>query len=157
MPHSFTVNDRRVEVDAPDMTSLLSVLRGPLGLTGAKPGCGEGRCGACTVLVDGRPAVSCLTPVALAEGREVRTVEGLAEPDGPLNPLQDALLEHGGVQCGACTPGILMALTALFERDAAPDEAAVKESLTGNICRCTGYHKIVEAALAVAGGNGGRS
>ncbi|MHA6794423.1 (2Fe-2S)-binding protein [Pseudonocardia bannensis] len=157
MPHSFTLNERRVEVDAPDMTPLLSVLRSRLGLTGAKPGCAEGRCGACTVLVDDRPAVSCLTPVALAEGRSVRTVESLADPDGPLNPLQDALLEHGGVQCGACTPGILMALTALFERDATPDEAAIKESLAGNICRCTGYHKIVEAALAVAGGNGGRS
>lgn len=157
MPHSFTVNNRRVEIDTPDMTPLLSVLRSRLGLTGAKPGCGEGRCGACTVLIDGRPAVSCLMPVALAEGRAVRTVEGLADPDGPLNPLQDALLEHGGVQCGACTPGILMALTALFERDATPDEAVVKEALAGNICRCTGYHKIVEAALAVAGENGGRS
>jgi carbon-monoxide dehydrogenase small subunit len=156
MPHSFTVNERPVEVDAPDMTPLLSVLRDRLGLTGAKPGCAEGRCGACTVLVDDRPVVSCLTPVALTEGRAVRTVEGLADPDGPLNPLQDALLEHGGVQCGACTPGILMALTALFEQEAGPDETAVKESLAGNICRCTGYHKIVEAALAVAG-TGGRS
>src|SRR3954454_873464 len=151
MYHTFKLNTRLVRADAPDMTPLLNVLRDDLGHTGAKVGCGEGRCGACTVLVDGEPVVSCLYPVALAEGREVRTVEGLAAPDAPLNPLQDALLEHGAVQCGACTPGILMALTALFERVSAPDEDAVREALAGNICRCTGYTKIVDAALAVAG------
>src|ERR1700712_2850947 len=107
MTHTFTLNDRRVEVDAPDLTPLLTVLRDDLGHTGAKLGCGEGRCGACTVLVDGEPVVSCLYPVSAADQREVRTVEGLAAPDAPLNPLQDALLEHGAVQCGACTPGIL--------------------------------------------------
>jgi carbon-monoxide dehydrogenase small subunit len=155
MSHTFTVNTRAVEVDAPDMTPLLKVLRDDLGHLGAKVGCGEGRCGACTVLVDGQPVVSCLYPVALAEGREVRTVEGLAGPGAPLNPLQDALLEHGGVQCGACTPGVLMALTALLERNSAPDEDEVREALAGNICRCTGYRKIVDAALAVAGSTNG--
>ena len=155
MSHTFQLNARHVEVDAPDMTPLLEVLREDLGRRGAKVGCGEGRCGSCTVLVDGEPVVSCLYPVALAEGREVRTVEGLAAPDAPLNPLQDALLEHGGVQCGACTPGILMSLTALLERDGAPDEHAVREALAGNICRCTGYTKIVEAALSVAGRTNG--
>jgi carbon-monoxide dehydrogenase small subunit len=152
MPYTFTLNDRRVDVEAPDMTPLLEALR-EIGLTGAKLGCGEGRCGACTVLVDGRPVVACLYPLALADGHDVRTVEGLAAPDAPLSPLQDALLEHGGVQCGACTPGILMALTALLEREGAPDEAAVRDALAGNICRCTGYRKIVDAALAVADGS----
>ncbi|MCW3002090.1 MAG: (2Fe-2S)-binding domain protein [Conexibacter sp.] len=155
MTHTFTLNERRVEVDAPDLTPLLTVLRDDLGHTGAKLGCGEGRCGACTVLVDGQPVVSCLYPVSAADQREVRTVEGLAAPDAPLNPLQDALLEHGAVQCGACTPGILMALTALFERDSTPDDPAVREALAGNICRCTGYTKIVEAALSVAAANEG--
>jgi carbon-monoxide dehydrogenase small subunit len=155
MGQSFTLNTRRVEADAPDMTPLLEVLREDLGHTGAKLGCGEGRCGACTVLVDGAPVVSCIYPVALADGREVRTVEGLTAPDAPLNPLQDALLEHGGVQCGACTPGILMALTALLERDGTPDDGAVRDALAGNLCRCTGYTKIVDAALAVAGTKNG--
>jgi aerobic-type carbon monoxide dehydrogenase small subunit (CoxS/CutS family) len=147
---TFTVNGRPVEVAAPGMTPLLSVLRGELHLRGSKLGCGEGRCGACTVLVDGEPVVSCLYPVALADGREVRTVESLAGPEEGLNPLQDAFLEHGAVQCGACTPGVLMALTALLERDASPDEAAIREALAGNVCRCTGYRKIIDATLAVA-------
>ena len=155
MSYTFNLNARQVEADVPGMTPLLAVLREDLGHTGAKLGCGEGRCGSCTVLVDGDPVVSCLYPVALADGRAVRTVEGLAAPDAPLNPLQDAFLEHGAVQCGACTPGILMALTALFERDATPDDHAVREALAGNICRCTGYAKIVDAALAVAGGRNG--
>ena len=152
MDLSLTVNGRVVELTAPAMTPLLEVLRESLSLRGAKPGCGEGRCGACTVLIDGEPVVSCLYPVALADGRAVRTVEGLAPPDGAIAPLQDALLEHAGVQCGACTAGILISLTALFDHDPAPDEEQIREALAGNICRCTGYRTIIDAALAVAAG-----
>ncbi len=146
----LTVNGRVTEVDVPPLTPLLTVLREQLALTGAKPGCGEGRCGACTVLLDGEPVVSCLLPVALAEGRAIRTVEGLAAPDEPMTPIQEALLDHAGLQCGACTPGIVMSLTALLEREDAIDRAAVEAALLGNICRCTGYTKIVEATLDVA-------
>lgn len=144
----FTLNGRPAETEADGMRSLLSVLRGELGHRGAKPGCGEGLCGACTVLVDSEPVVSCLLPVILVEGREVRTVEGLAGPSGELSPLQQALLDHLGLQCGACTPGILMTLTALLERSPTPSEREVRKALTGNLCRCTGYESIVAAALA---------
>jgi aerobic carbon-monoxide dehydrogenase small subunit len=146
----FTLNGRPAETEAGGMLSLLSVLRTELGHRGAKPGCGEGRCGACTVLVDSEPVVSCLLPVILADGREVRTVEGLAGPGGELSPLQQAVLDQLGLQCGACTPGILMTLTALLERLPAPSELEVREALTGNLCRCTGYESIVAAALATA-------
>jgi aerobic carbon-monoxide dehydrogenase small subunit len=148
----LTVNGVPEEVRADGLATLLDVLREELGLRGAKPGCGEGRCGACTVLVDGAPVVSCLYPAALAEGREVRTVEGLARADGPLAPLQEALLEHGAVQCGACIPGVLMALTAALEDGGLGSEEEVRAALAGNICRCTGYRHIVDAALAIGRG-----
>jgi aerobic-type carbon monoxide dehydrogenase small subunit (CoxS/CutS family) len=151
--YSLTVNDRAVQVEAPGLRPLLDVLRDDLGLLGAKPGCGEGRCGACTVLVGGQPVVSCLYPVALAEGRPVQTVEGLSDGER-LTALQDSLLAHGAVQCGACTPGMVVSLTALLARDPAPTERAVREALAGNICRCTGYNQLVDAALAVAGTGG---
>lgn len=157
MSYSFTLNGRLVEVDAPGMTPLLTVLRDELGLHGAKLGCGEGRCGACTVLVDEDPVVACVYPVALAADRLVETVESVGAPDGALSPVQDALLECGGVQCGACTPGIVMSLTALLRRTPAPDDATVRTALSGNICRCTGYHKIVDAALAAAHSDGGQA
>jgi carbon-monoxide dehydrogenase small subunit len=145
------VNGERYDSSEPPFRPLALVLREDLGLTGTKIGCAEGRCGACTVLVDGRPVVSCLYPAGLAAGRAITTVEGLGEGDSPLDPLQAALLDAGGVQCGACTPGVLMTLTALLAEDAQPSERAVREALAGNICRCTGYAKIVEAALAVSG------
>ncbi len=154
MPHEFSVNGRPARSAAPGLTPLLDVLRTELGLLGAKPGCGEGRCGACTVLVDDEPVVSCLYPLVSASGRSVRTVEGLAGADEPLTPVQDALLDRGGVQCGACIPGVVMTLTALLEREPRPDAERVRSELVGNICRCTGYHKIVEAAIAAGGGNG---
>ncbi|OLT18614.1 (2Fe-2S)-binding protein [Pseudonocardia sp. CNS-139] len=132
------------------MTPLLDVLRDRLGLRGAKAGCGEGRCGACTVRLGDRTVASCLLPTVLAT-EPVTTVEGIAPPDGPLHPVQDALLEHGGVQCGACIPGMVVSICTLLESDPDPDEATVRAGLTGNICRCTGYQKIVEAALAAAG------
>ena len=145
----FTLNSRPVEIEADDLKPLLTILRETLGKHGTKPGCGEGRCGACTVLVDGGPVVSCLFPVALAEGREIRTVEGLAGPGRPLSPLQRAVLDHGGLQCGACTPGVLMVLTALLEREQEPTDHEVREALSGNICRCTGYTVIVNAVLSL--------
>jgi carbon-monoxide dehydrogenase small subunit len=148
----FTLNSRPVEIEADGMNPLLTILRETLGKHGTKPGCGEGRCGACTVLVDREPVVSCLFPVALAEGREIRTVEGLAGPGRPLNPLQEALLDHGGLQCGACTPGVLMVLTAFLEREQEPTEHKVREALSGNICRCTGYTGIVNAVLSLPAG-----
>jgi aerobic-type carbon monoxide dehydrogenase small subunit (CoxS/CutS family) len=151
---SFTVNDDPVGVLAAGTEPLLDVLRDDLGLTGAKPGCREGRCGACTVLADGMPVASCLLPVALAEGRDIVTIEGLAGSDGALSALQDELLAHGGVQCGACIPGVLVALTAHLESGAAVTEASVRTALAGNVCRCTGYQHIVDAALAAAA-NGG--
>jgi len=149
MTISFSLNGRAAEVDADGMRPLLAVLRDELGHRATKPGCGEGRCGACTVLVDDRPVVACLYPVALASGKTVRTAEGLATED-ELAPLQQALLDHGGLQCGACTPGILMTLTALLERSPAPSAGEVRTALAGNLCRCTGYESIVGATLAVA-------
>jgi aerobic-type carbon monoxide dehydrogenase small subunit (CoxS/CutS family) len=154
MAWALTVNGRPVESDRAGMEPLLDLLREDLRLTGAKPACREGRCGACTVLVDDAPVVSCLLPVASAHGRSVRTVEGLSAPDEPLTPLQDALLEHGGVQCGACIPGVVMALTAYFEGGGQAAAAGVREALAGNVCRCTGYQHIVDAAAAVASRNG---
>jgi aerobic-type carbon monoxide dehydrogenase small subunit (CoxS/CutS family) len=150
MTYNFTVNGEAVQSTAPGLRPLLTVLRDELGLRGSKEGCGEGRCGACTVLIDDQPVASCLYPAALVDGRDVRTVEGLAGPEQPLNALQDALLEHGGVQCGACIPGVIMSLTALLESGREVTERSVREALVGNICRCTGYQKIVDAALATA-------
>jgi aerobic carbon-monoxide dehydrogenase small subunit len=149
MSYGFQVNGEPVSVEADGLRALATVLREDLGLTGTKVGCFEGRCGACTVIVDGRTVVSCLYPVALAEGAEVRTVEGLAAQDGTLNALQDAILDEGGVQCGISTPGVLMSLTALLERNPSPSEPEIREALSGNICRCTGYQKIVDAVLAL--------
>lgn len=146
----LTVNGRELELDVPPFFPLAVVLREELGMTGTKTGCFEGRCGACTVVVDDETVVSCIYPVGLAYGKSVRTVEGLAEPTGPLSTLQQKFLEAGAVQCGVCTPGVLMTLTSLLERNASPTEDEVRESLAGNLCRCTGYSKIIEATLATA-------
>lgn len=155
MPYELQINGQRTAVDAPGMTPLVRVLR-EQGLTGTKTGCFEGRCGACTVIVDDRTVVSCLYPLALADGASVRTVEGLAGGDGSLNPLQEALLEAGGVQCGISTPGVLMTLTWLLEQNPAPREHEVRAALAGNVCRCTGYQKIVDAVLALVHVEDGR-
>jgi aerobic carbon-monoxide dehydrogenase small subunit len=151
----FTVNDEPVEVEAPGMRRLLDVLREDLALTGTKEGCGEGECGACTVLLDGAPVDSCLVPVCQVEGVEVATVEGLAEPSPEglvLDGLQGAFLEAGGAQCGICTPGMLMAARSYLDAGGGSDEAAIREAIAGNLCRCTGYTKIVEAIAIAAGG-----
>lgn len=149
-PPSLIVNGERIELERSDMTPLLSLIRGRLGLLGAKLGCGEGRCGACTVLVDDSPVVSCLYPVGQALGCNVRTVESLTGPDEPLTTLQDRLIEHAGLQCGACTPGILMSLTVLLEQVPTPTENDVRTALAGNVCRCTGYSQIVDAVLSLS-------
>jgi carbon-monoxide dehydrogenase small subunit len=144
---SFTLNGRPRTVQAAPLTPLSTVLREHLNLTGTKVACEEGFCGACTVLVDDEPANACLTPVAHVEGRSVRTIESIATGE-ELSPLQAALQANDAVQCGMCFPGVVMSLTALLERDPSPDDAAVRTALVGNICRCTGYERIVEAALA---------
>jgi len=126
---------------------LLDVLRDELGLMGTKEACGQGECGACTVLLEGEPVTSCLVPAFKAQGREVMTVEGLASA-GELHPLQKAFIEHGAVQCGYCTPGMLMSAKALLDRNPHPTEAEIKEAISGNLCRCTGYVNIVQAIRA---------
>jgi len=142
---TFTLNGREVRVSVPPMRRLSQVLREDLGLKGTKVGCDAGDCGACTVLIDGHAVCACLTPAAQVEGRDVRTVEGLA--NGTIKRLQQAFLHYGAAQCGICTPGMLLAATALLERDPAPSEAAVQDALGGVLCRCTGYRKIIEAVL----------
>jgi 4-hydroxybenzoyl-CoA reductase subunit gamma len=129
---------------------LLEYLRETAGLTGAKRGCDGGECGACTVLLDGEPALACLTLAARCEGRKVETIEGQAGA-GRLSPLQQAFHDKLGAQCGYCTPGMIMAAEALLRRTARPDEAQIREALGGNLCRCTGYVKIIEAVQAAAG------
>ncbi|MYA26577.1 MAG: (2Fe-2S)-binding protein [Acidimicrobiales bacterium] len=145
----LVVNDRAHELEADAGETLLATLRDRLGLTGPKEACGEGECGACTVLVDGGPVASCILAAGSTNGRAVRTVEGLAGA-GDLTTLQQAFVRHAAVQCGYCTPGVLMVLTALLEEVSEPTEAEVRQALAGNICRCTGYQQIVEAAVDAA-------
>jgi carbon-monoxide dehydrogenase small subunit len=149
MSFAFTVNGSPVEVEAIGSRRLLDVIREDLGLTGTKEGCGEGECGACSVLLDGAVVDACLVPVSQAAGTEVRTVEGLAEP-GTLGVLQEAFLETGGAQCGICTPGMLMAGHAFLASGAEPTEEAIREAIAGNLCRCTGYTKIIDAIALAA-------
>ncbi|MCC6998627.1 MAG: (2Fe-2S)-binding protein [Deltaproteobacteria bacterium] len=143
----FSVNGRACTVEVHPMKRLLDVVRDDLGLHGAKEGCGEGECGACAVEVDGRLVVSCLVPVGQCAGARVRTVEGLAPDAATLSKVQQAFLQYGGAQCGICTPGMLMAATALLDKVPRPSEADVRTALAGNLCRCTGYMKIFEAVV----------
>ena len=144
----FTLNDAPVEVDARGSRRLLEVLREDLGLTGTKEGCGEGECGACSVLIDGQVVNSCLVAAGQVAGCSVVTVEGLASPDGELSPLQQAFIEWGAAQCGICTPGMLLAAHALLRDNPSPSADEVRVALAGNLCRCTGYTKIIDAVLA---------
>ena len=148
---TFTLNGRPCATDAPDHWTVLDLLRDGLSLMGTKYGCGEGVCGTCTVLADGRPLRACLVLAAHVRGRELVTVEGL-EVDGRLDRLQTAFAELGAAQCGFCTPGMLLSAKALLAERPAPTEEEVREALAGNLCRCTGYTKIVEAVLAAAPG-----
>ncbi|MBI2874193.1 MAG: (2Fe-2S)-binding protein [Firmicutes bacterium] len=144
---ALNVNDEEYSVEAKPHHSLLHVLREQLGLTGAKEGCGEGHCGACTVLLDGRPVNSCLLLAVEAEGARVTTIEGLAE-GGRLHPIQEAFINQGAVQCGYCTPGMILSAKALLDEIPDPGEKEIREAISGNLCRCTGYVKIVEAIRA---------
>ena len=143
---SFRVNGKAQRVEVYPMARLLDVLREELLLTGTKEGCGEGECGACSVKIDGRIVNSCLVPVAQVEGSEIRTIEGVASDD-ELHAVQQAFIEHGGAQCGICTPGMVLAAVDLLERNPQPTEADIRTALAGNLCRCTGYMKIFESVI----------
>lgn len=154
----FQVNGKVVEIEVKPGLSLLDVLRNQLGLTGAKRGCNKGDCGACTVIMDGKAVLSCLVPIMQAAGKKIETVEGLAKGD-KLHPLQEAFIECGAVQCGFCTPGMLLSARTLLDKNPSPTREDVREALSGNLCRCTGYKKIVDAVMLasqrmVEGGKG---
>jgi carbon-monoxide dehydrogenase small subunit len=152
---TITVNGEREQLDVPANMTLLQLLRERLALTGTKNGCEAGECGACTVLLDGEPVNSCMMLALEADGHEVTTVEGLAR-DGRLTLLQEAFIEHNAVQCGFCTPGMLISAHALLGRNRRPTEDEIKEALVGNLCRCTGYVRIIQAVRAAAERGGGR-
>ena len=147
---NFTVNGHEVSVESMPMARLLDVLREDLRLTGTKEGCGEGECGACTVLVNGIPVNSCLIPLAQAEGADILTVEGVAG-DNRLHPIQTAFIDHGAAQCGICTPGFIVTAKALLSEYPDPTRRQVREALAGNLCRCTGYQKIIDAVVDAVG------
>ncbi|MWC28711.1 (2Fe-2S)-binding protein [Paenibacillus sp. MMS18-CY102] len=151
---SCTVNGAAVSRHVPPVRRLLDLLREEMGLTGAKPGCDVGRCGACMVLVDGRAMNACLLMAYQCEGRSIETIESITGPSGEgLHPIQQALLAEGGLQCGYCTPGMVISLKALCDRVPEPTREQIEEALTGNLCRCTGYEGIIRAALRVSAFN----
>ncbi len=140
----FILNGRPTEVAVPSHWTLLKLLREKLGLTGTKEGCGIGECGTCTVLLDGMPVNSCLVLAPKVEGKKVETIEGLGSQES-LHPLQKSFIEHGAIQCGFCTPGILMSSKALLEEKSSPNKEEIREAISGHLCRCTGYQQIIEA------------
>ncbi|MGD8474420.1 MAG: (2Fe-2S)-binding protein [Anaerolineae bacterium] len=146
---AMVVNGKSVEVQVAPDELLVDVLRDRLGLTGTKVGCNEGECGACTVIMEGQAVLSCLIPAMRAQGKQITTIEGLSDGD-TLHPLQQAFVEHGAVQCGYCIPGFIMSAKALLDRNAHPTRDEIKEAVAGNLCRCTGYVKILEAIESVA-------
>jgi len=146
----LTINGETVEAAVEPNRTLLQLLRDDLGLTGTKHGCGLGDCGACTVILDGKPVNSCLVLAVQAQGREVLTIEGLAE-NGKLHPIQQAFVDKGAIQCGFCSPGMILAAKALLDDNPQPTELEIRTAISGNLCRCTGYQKIVEAIQEAAG------
>lgn len=146
---SMTINREYEQVDVPANMTLLQMLRDRLALTGTKNGCAAGECGACTVMLNGEPVNSCMVLAVECDGAEVLTVEGLAK-DHVLDPVQQAIIQHGGVQCGFCTPGVLISARALLDRNPDPKEDEIREALVGNLCRCTGYIRIVDAVQEAA-------
>jgi carbon-monoxide dehydrogenase small subunit len=144
----LTVNGKLYELTVPPWETLVEVIRDDLGLTGTKEGCGLGECGACTVIMDGKTVNSCLVLAVEADGKQITTIEGLAGDQ--LHPLQQAFIDHGGLQCGFCTPGMIMSAKALLEENPAPSEEAIRRGIAGNLCRCTGYTKIIESIKAAA-------
>jgi aerobic carbon-monoxide dehydrogenase small subunit len=146
----LTVNGSAYEVTAPTRRTLADLIRYDLGLTGTKEACSVGVCGACSVLVDGRLVASCIMLACQADGSQITTIEGIGGPDGTLDPLQRSFIEHGGFQCGICTPGQIIAARALLEEHPSPSEQQIKTWMMGNLCRCTGYYQIVEAIQAAA-------
>ena len=146
---TLTVNGQTELVDVPSNITLLQMLRDKLALTGTKNGCAAGECGACTVLMDGEPVNSCMVLAVECDGAEITTVEGLAH-DGRLDPVQEAIIEQGGVQCGFCTPGILISSRALLDRNPNPGDYEIRDALVGNLCRCTGYLRIIDAVKEAA-------
>jgi aerobic-type carbon monoxide dehydrogenase small subunit (CoxS/CutS family) len=146
----FRVNGQATSLEVAPRDRLLDVLRGPLGLVGCREGCGNGECGACTVLVDGKAVNACLVPALEMDGRSVTTIEGLVGAGGELAPLQRAFVAHGAIQCGFCSPGMILAAQALLDANPAPTEDEIRDALVGNLCRCTGYAQIVRAIQSVA-------
>lgn len=144
---TLNINGAPMQVDAPGDETLLSVLRNRLNLTGTKYGCGEGECGACTVTINGQIVNSCLLPIAQVSGTSIKTIEGIAPNETQLHAVQQAFIEHGGAQCGICTPGMIVAAVNLLEKIPTPTEAEIRHGLAGNLCRCTGYMKIFESVV----------
>jgi carbon-monoxide dehydrogenase small subunit len=156
MSDSITVNGREYLLGEEELElTLLEYLRERLELTGTKYGCGVGACGSCTVLIDGAARKSCVLPVRKAAGREVTTIEGLRQPDGTLHPVQQAFIDAGAIQCGYCTPGMVLAAVSLLRRKPSPSRDEIRKALSGNLCRCTGYQQIVDAVERVDGWMGG--
>jgi len=147
-PLTLKVNGEMYELEIPAHRTLLDVLREEIGLTGTKQGCGRGECGACTVLLDGEPVNACLVLALQADGQSVTTIEGLSRGE-KMHPIQEAFISHGAIQCGYCTPGMVLSAKALLDKNPKPKEIEVREALVGNFCRCTGYQKIVEAVLSL--------
>ena len=147
---TFTLNNEKVIVEVDPKWTLLYLLREVFEMTGTKEGCGYGECGACTVIIDGQAVNSCLYPVMEAEGRQIETIEGLMTKEGDLDPLQKAFVDEGAVQCGFCIPGMIMSSKALLDEKEKPTEDEIKECIEGNLCRCTGYVKIIDAIKTVA-------
>ncbi len=150
VPVSFTVNGKSHSLEAPAMARLLDVIREDIQLTGTKEGCGEGECGACSVILNGELVNSCLVPVIQAQGAKITTIEGVAQGD-VLHPVQKAFLECGGAQCGICTPGMVLASLSLLEKNPNPTRDEIREGLAGNLCRCTGYMKIFDSVARACG------